>query len=359
MNKNKRGISVMALVTSVTIIMILLTTATISGINTANNAKKIAFGAEIKIVQGAVDSYYTKNNATYPVKENAYTIDFSSEDISAKNNKIFKDNEGQDKTSFTVYELDYEKIDTSNLTYGNKSQGNNDGEKKKDIYVVSRTSGKVYYLKGLEIGGQKYYTVTDDIENLLSYNSEKNTVNSPVIKFEPSTTDWTNKDLEVKVVVPSTCTSDSIKFNDTVVTLSEGKLTISENGNLTVSYVEKSKAETEKKAKYIIANIDKEIPELVFNEDFVELEANGNIGYIKLLEVKDKISGVKNVKYEYGDFTDNKDYFKASGKRVEENLIWVKEYVENITVFVEDNAGNIKTNLIHVDNETKKIIIDK
>ena len=65
MKSRKKGISVVALVASVAIIVALLTTVTISGVNTAHNAKKIAFGTEINMMQTALDAYYTKNNATF------------------------------------------------------------------------------------------------------------------------------------------------------------------------------------------------------------------------------------------------------------------------------------------------------
>lgn len=335
----------MSLVAAVTIIMILLTTVTISGINTAHNAKKIAFGAEIKMIQNAVDTYYEENNAIYPIKNKAYSI--SVINLSAKNKKIFKDNEndGQDIDSVIVYAIDYDLIGIQNLTYGTLK------ELDKDTYVVSRKSGKVYYLKGLKIGNETYYTVTDDIDNLLSYNSEKNTVNSPVIKFEPSTTEWTNADVTINVKVPETCTVVSANYDSTDV---KNKLTdgvkVSQNGTLTIAYTENSENKT---ARYIVSNIDKTPPTIDINEDMVNVETNDSVGYVKISK-EDTLSGIKCVKYDYGDLRETTAYFKSTGISAKEDLIFVKNYNEPITIYVEDNAGNVTQKVISVDSETKK-----
>ena len=340
----KKGISVMSLIAAVTIIMILLTTVTVSGINTAHNAKKIAFGAEIKMIQGAVDAYYTENNATYPIKDKAYSIkindDDDDDDVSKKNKMIFNSNEGEGISSFTVYAIDYDLIGVKNLIYGKQKD-----KDENDIYVVSRKSGKVYYLKGLKIGSETYYTVTDDIENLLSYNSEKNTVNSPIIKFEPSTTEWTNESIEIKITVPTTLTLDSIKYDGaSISSFTDSKLTVDKNGTLTVKYTENSSSK-EMEAKYIVSNIDKEKPEVIIDEDkLVELKSGNDIGYIYIKSKSDDLSGIKYFKYDYGDFNDfdnAKKHFHASGIDVKEDIIFFRSFTEDITIYAEDNAGNV------------------
>ena len=342
MKRAKKGMSVIALVGAVAIILILLTTVTTSGINTAHNAKKIAFGSEIKMIQNSVDTYYSSNNARYPVTENAYELNFSN--ASSKNKKIFQDNEGSDKTSFTVYEIDYDAIDVSDLTYGKKNTED-------DIYVISRMSGKVYYLKGLKIGNEIYYTVTDDINNLLSYNSEKNTVNSPIIKFEPSTTEWVNNDIEIKVTIPETCTLKSAKYDDNLVTLTDSKLTVSKNGTLTVTYTENLSPTEEKQAKYIVSNIDKEAPNVEVDANIVNISTKDSIGYIKITKKEDNLSGIKSIKFDYGDLTEVPDYFKTSGTVVKDDLIFVKSYNEKITLYIEDNAGNTVKEVVQTSSE--------
>ena len=333
----KKGISVMSLIAAVTIIMILLTTVTVSGINTAHNAKKIAFGAEIKMIQGAVDAYYTENNATYPIKDKAYSIEIN-DDVSKKNRMIFNSNEGEGISSFTVYAIDYDLIGVKNLIYGKPKD-----KDENDIYVVSRKSGKVYYLKGLKIGSETYYTVTDDIENLLSYNSEKNTVNSPIIKFEPSTTEWTSDNIEIGVNLPSDCKVISSMYNDKSVSLDN--LKVEENGTLIIKYYEEKEQSKIKEAKYIVSNIDKEGPEVTIDEDkLVELKSGNDIGYIYIKSKSDDLSGIKYFKYDYGDFTDfdnAKKHFHASGIDVKEDIIFFRSFTEDITIYAEDNAGNV------------------
>lgn len=346
MIKNKKGISVMSLVAAVAIIMILLTTVTVSGINTAHNAKKIAFGAEIKMIQGAVDAYYKENNAIYPIKNDAYTITIG-DNVSSKNKVIFENNEGNGIASFTVYAIDYDLIGVDSLIYGKDSENY-------DIYVVSRKSGKVYYLKGLKIGSEIYYTVTDDIDNLLSYNSEKNTVNSPVIKFEPSTTEWTSDDVTIKVTIPNGYSVSSVKYNDGSTEFNNNEVKVERNGTLVITYTDE-KGES-KNVKYIVSNIDKDVPNVPNDKlVFKNVETSDSIGYIEMSK-SDELSGIKNVKYDYGDYsTLGGKYFKSAGIYAKEDLIFVKNYNEPITLYVEDAAGNFILKVVDVKSDTNEV----
>lgn len=45
----------------IAIIIILVSTITVSGMNTVNNAKKMSFGTDLKILQEAIDTYKINN----------------------------------------------------------------------------------------------------------------------------------------------------------------------------------------------------------------------------------------------------------------------------------------------------------
>lgn len=65
-------------------------------------------------------------------------------------------------TSVTLYELDFNELDVNDTMYGKNEDGNVD-----DVYVVSNTTGNVYYLKGFKWEDKTYYTLTDELNELL------------------------------------------------------------------------------------------------------------------------------------------------------------------------------------------------
>ena len=346
MKSRKKGISVVALVASVAIIVALLTTVTISGVNTAHNAKKIAFGTEINMMQTALDAYYTKNNATFPVKE-AVVLTMNSSDTEMIKQFEGSFNEGVN-TEATLYLLDYNELGITSLKYGKQQNS------QKDVYAVSKISGKVYYLEGIKIGGKKYYTLTDDIENLLNYNSGKNTVNTPLILFEPNTTEWAQS-VNVIVKVPTnTYTNVSVVINDSTSVgkySSDGGYAIyntSGTGNyyISVNYTEKNGEQ--KKAKYTVTNVDTEAPKITVG-DKVKVTTGDSVGYMKITSKSDNLSGIKTLKYDYGDFSDvnkAKEHFINHGVEPKDDIILIKEKYDNITLYIEDNSGNFNVVLL-------------
>ena len=60
-----------------------------------------------------------------------------------------------------LYEIDLNEIGIENTEYGNNTEGT-------DKYVVSQETGRVYYLKGVKFGSNKYYTLTEDLMKIVS-----------------------------------------------------------------------------------------------------------------------------------------------------------------------------------------------
>ncbi len=330
--QDKRGISLIALVASVAITAALLTSVTLSGINTANNAKKIAFGTEINMIQNAVDAYYTKNNATFPVKD-AIVISNVNEQFreEVENNKI------------TLYQIDYDKIGINSLKYGRNENGDY------DAYVVSRKTGIVYYAMGIKIGDKTYYSLTDDIKNILNYNSGKNTVNSPVILFEASTTEWTNKDVVLNVKIPIKYTINETENSDLVFKtkgLVYNEYLVNKSGNYILNIKYKDNNDNQKNAVYTVSNVDKTSPTIEFGEQ-VKIENGDIVSYQEITTLKDDLSGIKKVKYDYGEC--DKSHFQNAGIDVVDNLLYFKKDYDKITVYVEDNAGNSEIQILNLN----------
>lgn len=334
----KKGIAMATLVVIISVMLILLSVITITGINISNTSRKIAFASELKMLQDSVDGYITKNLGEYPVSE-FVTIDLSlaSDDVK----KQFEDNGEEILDSKVILnKIDYTKLDLTSLTRG--TSDTND-----DIYVVSTKTGKVYYAKGLKIGNNTYYTLTDELKNLVEYNSKSNEVlTNDAIIFETSTNEWTNSNIEVKVKVPRSYVDSTITINGNPVTgvstidteaYITHSLTISNNCNLEVNY--KDSNNLDRTSSFDITNIDKQKPEINIT-NIKQLDTNK-----KYLEIKgnDLESGIKIIKYDTDKITNDeigRIYFNSNGIEVKNNIIEVEDNIPYITLYIEDNAGN-------------------
>lgn len=151
---NKRsGISLMILAITI-IVMIILASATIISYNgILTDTLKKDFASEIYSIQKLIETYEFLNSE-YPILdeydldingvEEEYRFEFEKENIV---DGIVK-----------LYIIDLNKCDVRNVKRGNNK---ND----KDIYVVSKDTGIVYYIDGEIIDGIRYYTLTDDLKN--------------------------------------------------------------------------------------------------------------------------------------------------------------------------------------------------
>lgn len=334
----KNGIAMVTLVVTIAVMLTLVSVITYTGINTANTSKKMAFASEIKMIQECIDSYRTNNEGNFPTSD-FVTIDLSNASIDVK--KQFTDNE-EEIIDNKVYlsKIDYTKLELNSLNRGL-------GQTSDDIYVLSTKSGIVYYAKGLKIGNITYYTLTNDLKNLLSYNQKSNEVSiSNAIVFKLSTTDWINSGkVECSVKVPNNYSSKEPTFNGNIIldvqTSSEGeyithKFNIDNNGIIEIKY---NDGKEDKTASYTINNFDKDIPTVSISKIS---NSNPDKKSYKI-DANDKTSGVKVIKYDIGNIANDNIsnvYFYSNGIQVKDNIIQLDNDVSYITVYVEDKAGN-------------------
>lgn len=166
----KKGVSLAALMATITIIVILISTVTISGKKMSDNVKKSNFALEINSIQQSVDSYVEKNNGMYPIT-NSVVVNLS--DVSDENKEQFTNNgEMISGNTISLFEINYNDINFTKLKYGNKEEGNT------DVYLVSAITGKVYYAKGFKIGSKVYYTLTDELKKSINYQTTESIVNN-------------------------------------------------------------------------------------------------------------------------------------------------------------------------------------
>lgn len=149
----KSGISLMVLAITV-VVMIILASATVVSYNSIiQDTLKKDFASEIYSIQKLVSHYIFMYNE-YPGEEE---IIFDISDIDEKYLFEFS-KENISDLRFNCYIIDLEKCDVELTKRGV-------GKNLKDIYVVSKDTGIVYYMDGVVIDNIIYYTLTDDLKN--------------------------------------------------------------------------------------------------------------------------------------------------------------------------------------------------
>lgn len=162
-NKNKRGVSLVILAVTIIVALALLSTIVISYDKIKNSTKKREFAREIYTIQKLSDEYYFKNNKLPTGAEHS----FSNVEPECKSQF-----DGDDIAGSIYRELDLYSLGVENVARGAKKDGDNS-----DVYVVSETTRRVYYLKGYEVAGYKYYTLTNELKKLVQSNEESDEQN--------------------------------------------------------------------------------------------------------------------------------------------------------------------------------------
>ena len=349
----KKGITLIMLTITMVILLILLSTVTITGFNTYNNNQKLSFATEINMIQMMVDTYKTKNDGIYPTNAE-FELNIAGVTESAK---VQFANETMTNNKINLKKIDYDKLGVSSLKYGNGSGG------EVDSYLVSEKTGIVYYAKGVKIGSNTYYTLTDELKTMVSVISPNSTVdNESGITFTVSETEFTSDKVETVVRIPVRYTGVTVSYLDTDL-VESGTLTYTSQGDykvvtvnelvnnyiLTIKYTD---GDSQKTTTYAVSNVDKNAPSLSIDnvkEKIVE-SSDGKKIYLSLENITDDKSGLKQIKYAekyIGESEESRassdeiaDYFKNGGTIVKNNVINLYSPTKYVTIYAEDNVGN-------------------
>ena len=156
--KNKKGISLIALICTIAIALILVSTIGVSFNNIYQSTKKKEFANEIYSIQKLVDQYYFKNNE-YPTYDGDVTIDLSSLDNGSDQ---FGAETHMLTSTITLKPLNLYEAGVQEASRGIQKDGDNT-----DMYLVSEKTGIVYYQKGEDIGNKTYYALNEELKKEL------------------------------------------------------------------------------------------------------------------------------------------------------------------------------------------------
>lgn len=143
MSKMKRGITVSTLSIAIVIMLILVSVSSVAGIRAIKTASYEEFTSKMLRLSDDVN-IYVKKNGTLPVKNEIVS--------QAGMNTVLKElitNNGD--ANNTLYVLDLTKLTTESINMG---EGNTENL---DVFLVAENTNNVYYLKGFEYKGVRYY----------------------------------------------------------------------------------------------------------------------------------------------------------------------------------------------------------
>jgi len=342
---NKKGISAVALAIAVVVLIILISTVSVSITYSVSNAKKRTFAEEIYNIQSIVNEYIKKENV---VPASVSTIQIEPSDLNQFEGEKITDG----KLLLNILELT--ELDITNTLYGNKKIGETDTQKEKDIYAVSTETGKVYYIAGFKDGDKTYYTLTDELLDMIE-KKQNLLISEKTIVFTPSKLGWSNEGVSVIATVPQDYEITSFEIDnsnityieetiDNVKTYTINSTKLLENYEILIKYTRNG---IEGNVKYK-TKLDTVVPTIFKDENI----ANSSIA-INGIKATDTESGVKYFKYAEGIINDSnvKEYMASYGKKINKSSINMKNK-SVYTIYAEDKAGNYA--VLHLDGDGQR-----
>jgi len=330
---NKKGISAVSLAISVVILLVIVSSISISITYSVSNAKKLTFAKEIYNIQSVVTEYIQKENVL-PASMDALQI--KPEDIEQFENENIVDG------NIFLNVLDLSELEIKNTVYGNKEIGDTLEAKEKDVYAVSPKTGKVYYVAGFESNDKTYYTLTDELAQMID-KKQNLLLGEKTLFFTPSKVGWSNEGIQVTVFVPKDYIDPSITIDNANISYTEesnidgntyvvNSAKVLENYTITIEYI---KDETTNTARYT-TKIDNVAPVIENDTNISNTQT-----HVNGLNAIDTQSGIKYFKYVEGviDASDAKTYINEYGKNLKNGSIKFSKKVA-YTLYAEDKAGN-------------------
>ena len=198
----KRGISVLILAITIVIMTILVST-TIVGINLATN------DARLRVLINDLNQMEEKIKETYiltgmvPTEGTVMTYDQVLLKVEPEyRSGLIKAITENEETESKFYEVSLSKMGTSMTKRGVKKTPD-------DIYVISEDKLNVYYIRGVKIGDERYYTLNEKLTGLAEVEPEIDEgeieATNAKLKVVKKQKTWTNRvDIEIKTLIKGT-----------------------------------------------------------------------------------------------------------------------------------------------------------
>ena len=375
----KKGITIVTLIITIAILSILVTVTVVSTSESTSKGKILSFESELKEIQELVITAKEINKLEdYLVGEkigiNEIKNKLENKDISSLEEE-FKKNKENENSLFK--QIDVDKIGVNEQSKGKGKHG------KTDYYFVSLNTNKVYYLRGIRVKNEIYFSLTEKISSVtfndvkISEDEELESSSSKSDKFYIETSENNN----VKIILSSPLIStqklyiqviDNLNNKYTEEITNEVKNTeysISPIGKITNvvltnaekidiilkeeknEYIQTLSNENREKLDFIKPIISLENIDINQNFNTVTLNSKEELTYFVLpYRAKDE-SGFINDVIKIG--TENEDILVSEiikkGTKNDSNTIRLNSNIISVYIVGIDNAGNC-SNIIDIED---------
>lgn len=141
----KNGISLVIVTAAVSIMLLIVSVASVVGSNAINSANFEEYKSVINRVSDNINEYYISNNKL-PIKSSSVNISSVSDEF--KENLI----DNNDKTN-KLFVVDMSLLEDKTI---DKGSGTIEDQ---DVFLVAENTNNVYYMKGYKYKGKVYYGV--------------------------------------------------------------------------------------------------------------------------------------------------------------------------------------------------------
>ena len=169
--KNEKGITLVALAITVFVLSIISVPVLVNMTNINQFDRYAKFKDDIDILRESISIAYHNKSVTDIGQKYAGDITFLSGTQNGKNVKNVNDNENYYVISIEkVNEGLHTKMTELNYGTGNKKTTTNTGtytsSETDDVYIINAQSKTIYYVRGVNYNGQKYYRLNEDFSNV-------------------------------------------------------------------------------------------------------------------------------------------------------------------------------------------------
>lgn len=148
MNKSKKGITLFSAVLIIVILLMFAGTLVVSTGYILEETDKKEFVREYKLIKSSTKDYVMRNSGVLDFEETTLDIaGIDTENLNQFDGETIADN------AIEMYIIDLDKIGVISTTYGGKAY-----EDENDVYLLSKTTGIIYYKKGFNYKNNIYYT---------------------------------------------------------------------------------------------------------------------------------------------------------------------------------------------------------
>ena len=216
MLKSNKGITLITLSITIIIMMILSFTVSVNTSMYIERKKKTNFETDITKLQEEVSHYYVENKEL-PIANKYTNVDMLEKDIN--------DNEN-------YYVIDLAEFENLELNYGQDYYTITDYTSEisslEDIYIINEQSHAIYYPRGIEYSGVRYYTINNESKTQIE------DISLTGIEIVGETITQVGQTMQLTVnTVPSFLTDVEVEW----ISSDETILTVDENGMVTAKGV--------------------------------------------------------------------------------------------------------------------------